>query len=86
MSTLTDLEPKLFELVASLMTERLEPLLKVCILVVDDLTITLARYSQLQAGFALDLYIPGESYLNTLIHPTVIYERPEEKAFRTSLL
>ncbi len=45
MSMLTDLEPKLFELIASLMTERLESLLKVCILVVDDLTATLARYT-----------------------------------------
>jgi len=82
---LKDMEPKLFELIASFMSESLEPILKVCLLVVDDLTATLKRFQQLQNNQQPDLYIPGESYLHTLLHPTVIYERPEEKAFRNSL-
>lgn len=82
-----DMESKLFELIGSLMSEgnENEQMLKVCILVVDDLHITIQRYEQLKKGEPLEIYIPGESYLNTLILPTTVYERPDEKAFRQSI-
>lgn len=44
LQVLKDMEPKLFELIASFMSETLEPILKVCLLVVDDLTATLKRF------------------------------------------
>ena len=77
MNVLKDMEPKLFVLIASLMSEELQELLKVCILVVDDLTATLKRFEQLLNKSPIDIFIPGESYLNTVVHPTTLYERPD---------
>jgi len=85
MNVLRDLEPKMFELIGSLMSEELEELLKACILVVDDLTATLKRYEQLKNKEALDIFIPGESYLNTIIHPSTVYERLEAESLMGTL-
>ena len=56
--TLKDMEPKLFELVATLEDEEM---MKVCLLVNDDLHKTFARYDKLKKGKKPDGFIPGES-------------------------
>lgn len=56
--TLKDMEPKLFELVATLEDEEM---MKVCLLVNDDLHKTFARYEKLKKGKKPEAFIPGES-------------------------
>jgi hypothetical protein len=52
------MEPKLFELVATLEDEEM---MKVCLLVNDDLHKTFARYTKLKNGKKPEAFIPGES-------------------------
>lgn len=52
------MEPKLFELVATLDNEEM---LKVCLLVNDDLHKTFQRYDKLRRGKKPEVFIPGES-------------------------
>jgi hypothetical protein len=75
--TLKDMEPKLFELVATLEDEEM---MKVCLLVNDDLHKTFARYEKLKRGKKPEAFIPGESQQNTAVNPTHVYEKPEVKA------
>ena len=75
--TLKDMEPKLFELVATLEDEEM---MKVCLLVNDDLHKTFARYEKLKKGKKPEAFIPGESQQNTALNPTNVYEKPEAKA------
>ncbi|CDW82850.1 tom1-like protein 2 isoform 2 [Stylonychia lemnae] len=77
--------PKLLDLITTFQSSESDEILKVIILVVDDLHFTCMRYEQFQTGQALEIFIPGESYLNTLINPQIIYERPDEKQFRQSI-
>ena len=56
--TLKEMEPKLFQLVATLEDEEM---MKVCLLVNDDLHKTFARYTKLKNGKKPELFIPGES-------------------------
>jgi hypothetical protein len=56
--TLKDMEPKLFELVSTLEDEEM---MKVCLLVNDDLHKTFARYDKLKKGKKPEAFIPGES-------------------------
>lgn len=53
------MEPKLFELIATLDNE--EEMLKVCLLVNDDLHKTFQRYEKLKRGKKPEIFIPGES-------------------------
>jgi hypothetical protein len=55
---LKDMEPKLFELVATLEDEEM---MKVCLLVNDDLHKTFARYEKLKKGKKPEAFLPGES-------------------------
>lgn len=59
-----------------------DAILKVSILVVDDLHMTIKRCEQLKNGLDPEVFIPGESFLNTLINPTTVYEKPDEKALK----
>ena len=74
---LKDMEPKLFELVATLDNEEM---LKVCLLVNDDLHKTFQRYDKLKKGKKPESFIPGESSEKTSLVPTTLYEKPEVKA------
>lgn len=74
--TLKDMEPKLFELVATLEDEEM---MKVCLLVNDDLHKTFTRYEKLKKAKKPDGFTPGESQENTALVPTHIYEKPETK-------
>ncbi len=77
--TLKDMEPKLAELLSTLSNE---DMMKVCLLVNDDLQKTFARHDKLKKGKKPDPFIPGESTQQTLLTPTTVYEKPEVKAKR----
>jgi hypothetical protein len=55
---LKEMEPKLFNLVATLEDEEM---MKVCLLVNDDLHKTFSRYEKLKKGKKPENFIPGES-------------------------
>ena len=75
--TLKDMEPKLIELVTTLANE---DMMKVCLLVNDDLQKTFSRHDRLRKGKKPEVFIPGESVQDTLLNPTTVYEKPEVKA------
>jgi uncharacterized protein (DUF486 family) len=52
------MEPKLFNLVATLENEEM---MKVCLLVNDDLHKTFARYEKLKQRKKPDVFVPGEA-------------------------
>ena len=52
------MEPKLFELLATLTDEEM---MKVCLLVNDDLHKTFQRFEKLKKGKKPEVFIPGES-------------------------
>jgi hypothetical protein len=54
-----------------------EEMMKVCLLVNDDLHKTFSRYNKLKNGKKPELFIPGESQTNTALNPTNIYEKQE---------
>lgn len=70
--TLQEMEPKLFNLVATLENEEM---MKVCLLVNDDLHKTFARYDKLKQKKRPDPFVPGESMQVTALNPTNIYEK-----------
>lgn len=72
--TLTDMEPKLYELISTIENEEV---MKVCLLVNDDLHKTFARYQKLMAGKQPGAFVPGESKQNTVLNPTHIYTKGE---------
>ena len=72
--TLKSMEPKLFELIATLDNE---DMMKVCLLVNDDLHKTFIRYEAIKKGGKGERFIPGESQQNTALSPTMIYEQVE---------
>jgi hypothetical protein len=73
--TLTDMEPKLFTLIAKVESE---DVMNVCLLVNDDLQKTFKRWHDLQAGIKPDEFVPGESTKKTLLTPTHIYNCEHE--------
>ncbi len=73
------MEPKLIELVTTLSNEEM---MKVCLLVNDDLQKTFSRHEKLKKGKKPDPFVPGESTQQTLLVPTTVYEKPEVKAQR----
>ena len=77
--TLKDMEAKLFDLIATLEDEEM---MKVCLIVNDDLHKTFARYEKLKKGKKPEGFIPGESKENTALAPTHVYVKPETKAAR----
>lgn len=77
--TLKEMEPKLFELVSTMENEEM---MKVCILVNDDLQKTFQRYEKLKKGKKPEAFVPGESSQKTALNPTTVYEKPEVKAKR----
>ena len=74
---LKDMEPKLFQLLSTLENEEM---MKVCLLVNDDLHKTFARYDKLKKGKKPDVFVPGEQAEQTSLTPTTVYEKPEVKA------
>jgi len=77
--TLREMEPKLFELVSTLENEEM---MKVCILVNDDLQKTFQRYDKIKKGKKPEAFVPGESVQKTALVPVTVYEKPEVKAAR----
>lgn len=77
--TLKDIKPKLVELLSSLSNE---DMMKVCLLVNDDLQKTFTRHDKLKRGKKPDPFVPGESLQQTVLVPTTVYEKPEVKAKR----
>lgn len=75
--TLKEMEPKLFTLLSSLENEEM---MKVCLLVNDDLHKTFQRHDRLKKGKKPEAFVPGESTQKTALNPTTVYERPEVKA------
>ena len=80
--TLKEMEPKLVELVTTLQNE---DMMKVCLLVNDDLQKTFLRHEKLKKGKKPDQFVPGESAQETLLSPTTVYEKPEVKAQKAAL-
>lgn len=76
MKTLKDMEGKLFNLLATLEDEEM---MKVCLLVNDDLHKTFGRYDKLKKNKKPEAFIPGESIQKTCLAPTNIYEKGEIK-------
>lgn len=76
MKTLKDMESKLFNLLATLEDEEM---MKVCLLVNDDLHKTFARYEKLKRGKKPEAFVPGESTQKTALAPTNIYEKADAK-------
>ena len=74
--TLKEMEPKLFELLATLGDEEM---MKVCLLVNDDLHKSFQRFEKLKRGKKPEVFIPGESQQATALQPTTVYEKPEVK-------
>ena len=77
LNSLKAMEPKLFELVSTLENEEM---MKVCLLVNDDLHKTFQRYDKLKKGKKPEAFLPGEASQNTALIPTTAYEKPEVKA------
>ena len=75
------MEPKLFELLSTLENEEM---MKVCLLVNDDLHKTFSRFEKLKRSKKPDSFVPGESTQKTLLQPTTAYEKPEDKAARVA--
>ncbi len=69
----------MIELVTTLSNEEM---MKVCLLVNDDLQKTFSRHEKLKKGKKPDPFVPGESTQQTLLVPTTVYEKPEVKAQR----
>ncbi|MFS8160541.1 MAG: hypothetical protein ACMG6E_10130 [Candidatus Roizmanbacteria bacterium] len=57
-------------------------MMKVCLLVNDDLHKTFARYEKLKKGKNPEAFIPGESQQNTALNPTNVYEKPDVRTKR----
>jgi hypothetical protein len=74
---LKDMEPKMFELIATLDNEEM---MKVCLLVNDDLHKTFQRYEKLKKSKKPEAFIPGEDTTPTALNPNTVYEKPEIKA------
>ena len=52
-------------------------MMKVCLIVNDDLHKTFDRYDKIKKGKKPAAFIPGETGSNTNLNPTTIYEKPE---------
>jgi hypothetical protein len=74
---LKDMEPKLFELLSTLENEEM---MKVCLLVNDDLHKTFQRHDRLKKGKKPEAFVPGEATQRTALQPHTEYEKPEVKA------
>jgi hypothetical protein len=72
--TLTDMEPKLYELISTIENE---VVMKACLMVNDDLHKTFDRYQKLKQGKATGSFVPGESKENSILTPTHIYTKGE---------
>ena len=70
------MESKLFNLLATLEDEEM---MKVCLLVNDDLHKTFARYDKLKRGKKPEAFMPGESTQKTALNPTNVYEKADAK-------
>jgi len=69
-STLTQLEPKLFQMIGQVEND---DIMQLCLIVNDDLQKTFKRYHALNAGEKPGKFIPGESTAQTMLEPTHIY-------------
>lgn len=69
--TLTQMEPKLFGLIAHI---EHEDVMNACLMVNDDLQKTFKRYHALRDGKKPGKFVPGESGVKTVLAPTHIYE------------
>eukprot|EP00347_Sterkiella_histriomuscorum_P013168 403365748 len=86
MILLNGMEQKICDLLVTLNSKDSSPLVKILILVLDDYNQTVLRFNQVKDDEELDPFIPGESFLHTIIEPTIIYERPETREFKNSLI
>ena len=69
-NTLSQMEPKLFNLISQV---ECEEVLQVTLLVNDDLQKTFKRYHAIKDGKKPGSFTPGESTKNSLINPTHVY-------------
>ncbi len=81
-SALRTMETKLFEMLSTLNNEEM---MKVCLLVNDDLHKTFTRFDKLKNKKQPEVFIPGEATQNTALLPTTLYEKPEVKAKRQAM-
>lgn len=81
MQTLKTMEAKLINLLSTLEDDEM---LKVCLLVNDDLHKTFSRYDKLKKGKKPEEFVPGESLQQTALVPTNIYEKGELKKQTTA--
>lgn len=72
--TLTQMEPKLFGLIAQIENENV---MTACLLVNDDLQKTFKRYHAIREGKKPEKFVPGESTQKTVLEPTHIYVQQE---------
>ena len=76
-STLTQLEPKLFQMIGQIEND---DIMQLCLLVNDDLQKTFKRYHALVAGQKPGKFVPGECNGQTMLEPTHIYTEQSEEA------
>lgn len=77
MSTLRNMEQKLFQMIASMDNEAM---MNIALLINDDLHKTLSRYTKLENHKKPESFVPCESTQNTSLNPTHIYMTMEQKA------
>ena len=80
-AALNKTEGRLYELTETMDNEEM---LKVCIIVNEDLHKTFLRFQNLVKGKPSGVFQPGESFFNTVLTPSLVYETPEQKAIRLS--
>lgn len=68
--TLTQLEPKLINMIAQIDDERV---MSMCLIVNDDLHKTFERYRAIKKGRKPEKFVPGESTQETMLTPSHIY-------------
>ena len=68
--TLTQLEPKLINMIAQIDDEHV---MSMCLIVNDDLHKTFERYRAIKKGRRAERFVPGEDLQNTNLSPSHIY-------------
>ncbi len=72
------MEHKLCALISSIQLKgpETEEVLKACVLVMDDIALTIKRYEMIRDKHEQPIeFFPGESYVYTLIVPSIVYEK-----------
>ena len=61
-----------------------EEILKVCLLILDDIHKSNLRFKKIKKGKKPGPFYPGETIYNTALKPIILYETAEEKSFKAA--